>query len=106
MEPSRLRPFAQVFVCTNVRAGTDPLRSACGAAGPAVFVAARNAVGNAGRVRDVWVTRTACLGHCPQRGCAVAIHPGNEQWIDVTEPDAVAVAQRAIAMADRVKRGE
>lgn len=95
MKPTSLRPRVQLLVCTNARETSDPLRSACGVHGANVYQALKRGVAAAGR-HDVWVTRTLCLGQCPQSGCAVAIHPSNEHWIDVTESDANALLERAL----------
>jgi (2Fe-2S) ferredoxin len=105
MEPARFGPRAQIFVCTNERLATDPLTSACGRVGMGVYTAVKRAVGAAGRVGDIWVTRTACLGHCPPRGCSVAIYPTNEQWIDATPADAGAIVDRAITAAGTTTTG-
>jgi predicted metal-binding protein len=96
MRPAALHPRAQLFVCTNVRRAGDPLASGCGDAGPRVFDALKRQVAQAGRIRDVWVTRTACLGHCPREGGAVAVCPGGEHFINVTEHDAGALLARAL----------
>lgn len=96
MQLARFKPRLQLFVCTNARAAGDPLASGCGAHGPAVYAALKREVGRAGRVSDAWVTRTACLGHCPPHGCSVAVWPDNEQYVDVTERDAAAIAARAL----------
>jgi (2Fe-2S) ferredoxin len=97
MEPARFKPRVQLFVCTNARAAGDPLESACGAAGPGAYAALKRAVAAAGRVGDAWITRAACLGHCPPRGCAVALYPSNEHWVNVTEADAGEILARALA---------
>ena len=99
MEPARLRPRTQIFVCTNERAPSDPLTSACGRAGPEVYNAVKREVASAGRIVDLWVTRTGCLGHCPPHGCAVAVYPSNQQFINVTVADAKQIAQVAVASA-------
>src|SRR4051812_38163803 len=102
MEPARFKPRAQVFVCANVRASDDPLASGCGKAGPDVFCAIKRAITKAGRVHDVWVTRTGCLGHCPPFGCSVALYPGNEQLSRVTEGDVAAIV--AVALGETRKQ--
>jgi predicted metal-binding protein len=96
MDPAALQPAAQLFVCTNVRASGDPLASGCGEHGPAVYAALKRTVATAARTHDVWVTRTACLGHCPPRGCSVVVHPGNAQYINVTVADVPQLARRAM----------
>lgn len=105
MELASLRPRAQLFVCANVRAPSDPLSSACGAHGPAVYAALKRAVAAAGCVSEVWVTRTGCLGHCPPRGCTVVLYPVNEQWVNVSESDAPALVARALALKGKSDMG-
>src|SRR5437773_1796823 len=99
MEPARLRPRTQIFVCTNDRAPSDPLTSACGRAGPDVYNAIKREVDAAGRIGDLWVTRTGSLGHCPPHGCAVAVYPTNQQFINVTAAEAGQIAAVAVAIA-------
>jgi (2Fe-2S) ferredoxin len=96
MQPAKLTPEAQIFVCAHARPPGDPLASACGAHGPAVLEALRSLVRRSGRVRSVWVTRAACLGQCPGGGCAVAVYPRGEQWIDVRAEDAAALLDAAL----------
>jgi predicted metal-binding protein len=91
-----LQPRIQIFVCTNVRPDGDPLASGCGAAGPGVYDALKREVMRSGRAADVWVTRTACSGHCPPRGCSVVIQPANEHWIEATGADAAVLLSRAL----------
>lgn len=97
MRPSKLRPRRQLFVCTNARAAEDPLRSGCGVDGPRVFLALKTAALRRGLSKDLWVTASGCLGHCPQSGCAVAVHPENLHLIEVT----VADAQEVLHLATR-----
>ncbi len=96
MKPSPLRPRVHLLVCTNARRADDPLRSGCGATGPAVFDALKRATVGGGVSARVWVTATGCLGHCPRSGCAVAIHPHNEHLIEVTADDVAAVLTQAL----------
>ncbi|MDP3278550.1 MAG: (2Fe-2S) ferredoxin domain-containing protein [Deltaproteobacteria bacterium] len=104
MRPARVLPQAQLFVCTNSRAASDPLTSGCGATGPAVFDAARALVNAQGRLRTHWVTRTGCLGQCPRTGCAVALWPSGEQWIEADTNDVAAMVARLCLTAPN--RGE
>ena len=99
MNPAAFKPRAQLYVCTNAREAGDPLQSACGRVGPEVYLAAKNAVGRQGRVGDVWVTRTACQGYCPPRGCSVAIYPSGERLINVTADDTADLVALALAAA-------
>ncbi|MFO0562970.1 MAG: (2Fe-2S) ferredoxin domain-containing protein [Polyangiales bacterium] len=104
MRPSSFAPRAQIFVCTNQRAADDPLVSACGATGPAVFEAVRGEVRSRAMLATLWVTRTGCLGQCPRGGCAVVVHPPGVQLVDVRPEDASSVVDLAIrAMNDRAR---
>ncbi len=97
MKPARIAPRVQLFVCTNARAADDPLQSACGSHGASVFAALRAEASRLGVVGAVWITRTACLGHCPREGCSVAVYPRGGQWTDVREEDAPRLLREAIA---------
>lgn len=94
MRLSALRPRVQLFVCANVRAADDPIRSGCGAHGPDVFAALKREVIASGAARSVWVTATRCQGQCPAKGCAVAIYPQSEHLADVTLDDVAALLAR------------
>lgn len=74
MRPVR-GPRVHLFVCANRREGS-PLGPGCGEHGDAVYDAMKREVDARGRVADVWVTRTHCLGICPKDGCTIAIYPG------------------------------
>jgi (2Fe-2S) ferredoxin len=93
--PAKLTPAVHLFVCTNARRPDDPLRSGCGAHGPAVFSALKRATIAGGSAARVWVTATGCLGHCPAAGCAVAVYPRNEHLVSVVEADVPALLERA-----------
>ncbi len=95
MRQGTMRPRAQLFVCVNARRTDDPLRSGCGDAGPALFTALKRETLRAGLATELWVTATACLGHCPRTGCSVTLHPRNEHWIEAHEADAAALLRRA-----------
>ncbi len=97
MKLSRCRPFAQIFVCTHARPPDDPLASGCGVAGPDVFRALKSLVIHVAGQGDVWVTATACLGHCPRKGCSVTVHPHNVHFVEVTAADAEGLIARARA---------
>lgn len=75
-----------VLVCTNART-----ENACcaDAHGDAVYKVVKNWL----RERDIFWTRvhvaeTSCLGMCSADGTAIAIHPRN-QWYSEVTPDAV-----------------
>lgn len=89
MRPA-LSPRLHLFVCANRRvdAGLGP---GCGERGDAVYTALKREVGARGRVREVWVTKTHCLGICPPRGATVARWPAGPEgaiMTEVTETDA------------------
>lgn len=96
MKVAALRPESHVLVCVNAREPDDPLRSGCGAAGPAVFSALKRATLGAGFAARVWVTSTGCLGHCPRAGCSVVMHPQNVHLVEVTDGDVPAIVARAL----------
>jgi predicted metal-binding protein len=96
MKPAAMKPRVQLFVCTNNRDANDPLKSGCGAHGPGVYQAMKREVARRGRVVDVWVTRTLCLGQCPPEGCSVSLEPSREQWVEVREGDVTTLLDRAL----------
>lgn len=96
MKPSSIAPRVQLFVCTNVRAAEDPLKSACGAHGLPVFNALRAEASRLGVSGAVWITRSGCLGHCPRDGCSVVVYPRGGQWTDVRTEDTEALLREAI----------
>jgi predicted metal-binding protein len=73
MRPA-LAPRVHLFVCANRREGS-PLGPGCGERGDALYAALKEEVAQRGRVADVWVTKTHCLGICPKRGATVARWP-------------------------------
>lgn len=97
-ERAKFRPTVQLFVCVNARDAGDALASGCGAQGPRVYAALKREVAARGRVGDVCVTRAMCLGHCPKRGCAVAVYPANMQLSSVDESDAPALLRAALSV--------
>lgn len=78
-----LSPRAHVFVCANRREGS-PLGPGCSERGDEVYEAMKAEVARRGRIAELWVTKTHCLGICPKRGATVARYPGFEEPI-VTE---------------------
>jgi (2Fe-2S) ferredoxin len=47
----------------------------------------KRAVEEAGLVRDVWVTKTHCLGICPKVGATVAQYPSETPILTEVEPE-------------------
>lgn len=88
MTPVAGLPRTHLFVCTHRREGPSPLGPGCGARGDAVFDALKDGVARRGAYRDVWVTRTACLGVCPEKGCTVVVYPSGKLFRDVSVEDA------------------
>ena len=88
MNPAGQLPRTHLFVCTHRREESSPLGPGCGDSGDAVFDALKAEVARLGAYRDVWVTRTACLGICPRQGCTVVVYPAGKLFRDVTVDDA------------------
>lgn len=65
----------------------------CGERGDAVYDAMKAEVSKRGRVVDVWVTKTHCLGICPKAGATIARYPGFADAIvtEVTASDVPAL---------------
>ena len=75
-------------MCANEREDVG-LGPGCGVRGEAVYVALKKLVAQHDLVRDVWVTKTHCLGICPKRGCTVARYPSSDPIVtDITADDA------------------
>lgn len=100
MTPARVTPKVHVFVCAHRRedAGLGP---GCGTAGDRAYDALAGYVTHARAHRDVWITRTRCLGLCPPRGCALAIYGGPRGeasvcglWEGVEPDDALTLIKR------------
>lgn len=90
-------PRVHLFVCANRREGS-PLGPGCGDRGEAVYAAMKAEVAKRGRVVDVWVTKTSCLGICPKSGCTVARYPAaapSTIIADVEPSDAAALVEGA-----------
>lgn len=85
-----ISPRAHLFVCANQREGGNPLGPGCSAHGDAVYDAMKRETAKRGRVVDVWVTKTHCLGICPKNGATIARYPGFAEPI-VTEVEAADV---------------
>lgn len=69
-------PRLHLLVCANRREGS-PLGPGCGDRGEAVYDALKREVAVRGRIATTWITKTACLGICPERGATVARWPVN-----------------------------
>jgi len=93
---SAVKRRALLFVCTNRRAPTDPLGAGCGQRGESVYEALRDAIGRRGAWRDVWLTKTHCLGVCPKSGCTVALAPSGGCIEEVEAEDADALLDAAL----------
>jgi (2Fe-2S) ferredoxin len=77
-----------LLVCVNERDPSDPLGPGCGARGAAVYARLKEEVARRGEIQSVWVTRTHCLGVCPQDGCTVMVYPGGRIERGVVPDDA------------------
>jgi len=69
-------PRLHLFVCANRREGS-PLGPGCGDRGEAVYAALKQEVAARGQIATTWITKTHCLGICPQRGATVARYPAS-----------------------------
>lgn len=67
-------PRLHLLVCTHRREGS-PLGPGCGERGDAVYDALKREVAARGQIATTWITKTACLGVCPERGATVARWP-------------------------------
>lgn len=76
-------PRLHLFVCANRREGS-PLGPGCGDRGEEVYAALKREVASRGQIATTWITKTHCLGICPQRGVTVARYPAAKNPI-VTE---------------------
>jgi (2Fe-2S) ferredoxin len=94
MKPG-LSPTVHLFVCENARPDTG-LGPGCGRAGELVTAKLKSEVARHGLVRDVWVTRTYCLGLCPKSGTSVAVYPEGALFTEVHPDDAGALFARAV----------
>ena len=88
MTPVSDLPRTHLFVCSHRREDASPLGPGCGARGDEVFESMKASVARRGAYRDVWVTRTACLGVCPRKGCTVIVYPSGKLFRDVSVDDA------------------
>lgn len=85
---------AHVFVCVNRRSPNDPLGSGCAERGEAVYEVLRGELSARGERADVWIARTYCLGLCPKRGAAAAVHPGKVLLTEVMPEDVPELLRR------------
>ncbi len=80
-------PRLQVLVCVNRREEGSPLGPGCGAFGERVADPLKQHVLSLGLAREVWITRTHCLGLCPEVGTAVALYPKHRIYTEVLVED-------------------
>lgn len=88
-------PDRHLFVCVHRRSEGDPLGPGCGAAGDAVYSAAKALIARRGTVTREWATRALCLGFCPRRGATVAAYPAGKISVGVTEADVATLFEEA-----------
>jgi (2Fe-2S) ferredoxin len=79
-------PRRHLFVCANRREGSA-LGTGCSERGEALYAALKREVAERGLVRDVWVTKTHCLGICPKAGATVARYPSESPILTEVEPE-------------------
>ena len=88
------RPRLHLFVCANRREGSA-LGPGCGERGDALYDALKREVTRTRRVAEVWVTKTHCLGICPEEGATVARYPSAEPIVsDVGLDDVAALLEQ------------
>jgi len=73
-----------VFVCVNER---EEEESCCKKVkGYEIFRALKDFVINNGLAKDIWVTKTGCLGFCNDVGTTIVVYPEGT-WFMQTTPD-------------------
>jgi len=71
-----------VFVCVNER---EEGESCCkDVNGSNIFIELKNFVINNGLVKDIWVTKTGCLGFCNDIGCTIVVYPDRVWFMQTT----------------------
>lgn len=69
-----IRPRLHLFVCAN-RRRASPLGPGCSERGDALYEELKRTVAREGTVGETWITKTHCLGICPERGATIARYP-------------------------------
>lgn len=73
------KPKKHVFVCTNDR---GPDGTCCkNVKGVEIWAELKRWVMEQGKVRDVYVTQSKCLGFCNNEGANVVIYPDNKWFL-------------------------
>lgn len=93
MRTAPIHPRLHLFVCANRRAADDPLGAGCSAYGDAVYSALKDDVARRGIHREVWITKTHCLGICPKRGATLAVYPAGTILMEVEAAEAPALLE-------------
>ncbi|MEK6950057.1 MAG: (2Fe-2S) ferredoxin domain-containing protein [Nanoarchaeota archaeon] len=74
-----------VFVCANDR---GPEKSCCmNVKGYETFKALKEFVMQNGLAKDIWVTKTGCLGFCNDTGCTIVVYPDKVWFLQTTKED-------------------
>jgi (2Fe-2S) ferredoxin len=100
MRPASLAPYLHFLVCANRRPPDSPLGAGCSHSGDSLFEALKNEVLARGRVADVWVTKTFCLGVCPRLGATVAVYPKGLLLTEALPGDAPTLYERGLALVE------
>lgn len=90
---SARNPARHVLVCVNRRGPDSPLGEGCGARGEGVYETCKRFVSEKGLIRELWVSRTHCLGLCPKRGTTLAVYPDNRWYTEVVPDDVRAILE-------------
>lgn len=99
MQSASPRPRARLLVCCNPASRPDALDGCGASSGPRVAEALRDEIAKRGLGREVWITRTMCLGICPEHGCTVEVSPGGGLFREVEPAHAAALVELASALA-------
>ncbi len=102
-------PSRHVLVCVNERDPASPLGTGCGARGEALYASLKDLVTSRGAQRDVWITRTHCLGICPRAGATcVTLDASGERRVlsGVERADAQALLLPDPAHEERIATAE
>jgi len=73
-----------VFVCVN---DSETNGKCCkNVNGDKTFTELKKFVINNGLTKDIWVTKTGCLGFCNDVGCTIVVYP-DRVWFMQTKPE-------------------
>jgi len=95
MEEERNMPHKKhVFVCVNERDNGSYCKNV---GGFEAFMELKKFVRDRNLVKDIWVTRTGCMGFCNDVGCTIAVYPENVWFQQTTKDDLERVKEYLIS---------